>query len=97
VVSTLARLDVDRHVQGLWPADGRRSAAGLPRDQAHLLETAEVRPEGVRMQRQADRQLTDRDRTTGEPEVPVQAVAGVLRECLVHLDRERLRHGAPRS
>src|SRR5207247_2383382 len=69
----------------------------LQRGKVRTGRSFRARSRGGRMQRQADRQLTDRDRTTGEPEVPVQAVAGVLRECLVHLDRERLRHGAPRS
>src|SRR2546430_7745108 len=95
VVSTLARLYVDRHVQGLWPADRRRRPAGLPCDQADLLQTAEVRPEGVRMQRQASRQLADGDRAPGEPEVPVQAVARVLPGGPVYLDCGRLRPGGP--
>ena len=91
VVATLARLDVDRHVERLRSADGRRGPAGLPRHEPDLLEPAEMRAQGVRVQRQAGGQLADGDRAAREPQVSVQAVPRVVGERLVHLDRRAAR------
>jgi hypothetical protein len=91
MISPIATLGRHRRVERLR-APHPRPLADLRRDQTDLLESPEVRTQGVRMQRQTGGELADADLPAGQPQVPVQAIAGVVGERLVNLDRRRLGH-----
>jgi hypothetical protein len=59
----------------------------LTRGETRLLKSPQVRPERVRVQRQARGELADGDRSAREAKVAVEPIAGVVGERLVDLDR----------
>ena len=77
----------DGGVHGLGPADRGRTSPGLRGDEARVDEPPQMGTDRVGVQAQPGRQLADRDGTTGQAKVPVEAVPGVVRQCLVDLDR----------
>src|SRR5207244_9508783 len=72
VVAPLLALGLADRVEGLGSAH-RGALSDLSRDQASLLQSAQVRPERVRMQRESAGDLANRDGPCGAADVPVDA------------------------
>src|SRR6266540_1399707 len=93
VVATLGGGLLDGGVERLGPAHGR-TPPDIPGHEPHLLQAAEVGTQRVRVQRQPAGHLPDRDRASGQAQVPVQAEPGVVGEDLVDLQSADVGHGS---
>ena len=87
VVAAFTALAIHGGEDRLGPSHRGGSPLDLARHQAGILETPQVRAHRVGVQGQADGELAHGHRPAGQAQVPVEPVARVVGERLVHLDR----------